>query len=188
MAVDIFNNNDLKIGVTLKSVAPFFNNRTASGKFSRRYSGIQYFEMDINLQFQGEKQYIFDQWLSEYRYGKPFYFPMAKSINLKYRGAQNSICVVTDPAMAGGRQIKTIVPLEAGTRFTFTNQAKVYEVVSYDAQNQTMNIFPNLREQVTAGEIMNYQNPQMKLVMTNGTIETDLEQIVRLKITTTEAI
>lgn len=188
MAVDIFNNNDLKIGVTLKSVAPFFNNRTASGKFSRRYSGIQYFEMDINLQFQGEKQYIFDQWLSEYRYGKPFSFPISKSINLKYRGTQTSLCTVTAPSMAGGRKLITTVSLEPGTRFTLTNQTKVYEVVSYDNQTKTMTIFPNLREQVAAGEIMNYQNPQMKLVVTNGTIETDLEQIVRLKITATEAI
>ncbi|WP_337015299.1 hypothetical protein [Leclercia sp. AS011] len=188
MAIDLFSHPDLKVGVTIKDVAPFFNNRYVSGNITRRSTGVQYFELDANVSFEAEKHYLFDQWMAVYRFGKPFTFPLSKTINYQYRGNKTALCQVSIAAIAGQRGVKATVDLEPGTRFTFANHAKVYTVEAWDASTGTLNIFPNLRTAVPSGTIINYRNPVMSLIVTNGTIESQLDQIVTMKVTASEAI
>ncbi|MDA3133461.1 hypothetical protein [Atlantibacter subterraneus] len=188
MSVDIFNHSKLKIGASVKSVAPFFQNKNANGSVTRRFPGIQYYQLDMDVSFQAEDQYLFEQWLAEYRYGKPFTFSLSRSVNMKYRGKQTTAISTTTAPTAGGRVVGMSAELEPGTKFNFQNHPKVYEIVNYDRATGTATIFPNLRQQVQAGEIIRYQNPALTLMLTTGTVDIPLTQIVQLKLETTEAI
>lgn len=173
---DIFNDQHLKTELTINSVAPFFANKSASGKTLRRFTGIQWYESKITVNFIGEDQYLFDEWLAEYRYGKPFTIPLYKSINLQYRGNQTALCNVSSVAPSGAREIPVSVLLEKGTKFTFANHTKVYEVTDVDPVTKTILIFPNLRESVQAGELINYRTPVLTLMVTSNDFEQDLKQ------------
>jgi len=188
MAVDIFNNSKIKVGAAVKSVAPFIHNKNANGSVTRRFPGIQYYQMDLDISFQAEDQNLFDQWLAEYRYGKPFTFPLSRSVNMKYRGKQTTAITTTTASTAGGRVVGMSAQLEPGTKFTFQNHLKVYEIVSYDSTAKTATIFPNLRQQVQAGEFVRYQNPVLTLMLTTGTIDIPLSQIVKLSLDATEVM
>jgi len=185
---NIFTDLQFKPEISIKSIAPFFANKSASGKVLRRFTGIQYYTADITVNFIGEDQYLFDQWLAEYRYGKPFVFPMYNATNLKYRGKQTSLCNVSAITPAGAREVPVSVLLEVGTKFTFANQTKVYEVTAVDTANKSMQIFPNLRESVQVGEMINYRNPVLTLMITSNDFEYDLKQTTQINIEATEAL
>ncbi|MEB7712331.1 hypothetical protein NGC32_06275 [Kluyvera cryocrescens] len=185
---DIFNDQKFKTELSINSIAPFFANKSASGKVLRRFTGIQWYETKITVNFVGEDQYVFDEWLAEYRYGKPFTFPMYNAINLKYRGKQTSLCNVTAAVPAGAREIPSSILLEKGTKFTFSNQTKIYEVTDSDPATKTMLIFPNLRNSVQAGELMNYRTPVLTLMVTSNDFEQNLKQTTYAEFDATEVL
>lgn len=185
---DIFNDPRFKTELTISSTAPFFANKSASGKTLRRFTGTQWYEAKITTNYVGEDQYLFDEWLAEYRYGKAFTFPMYKAINMKYRGKQTSLCNVSAAVPGGAREIPVSVLLEKGTKFTFANQTKVYEVTDVDQAKKTMLIFPNLRNSVQAGELINYRTPVLTLMITTNDFEYDLKQTTSTEIEAIEVL
>lgn len=185
---EIFNDPKFKTEIRVNSIAPFFANKSASGKTLRRFTGIQWYETTVTVNYVGEDQYLFDEWLAEYRYGKPFTFPMYKAINLMYRGKQSSLCNVTASVPGGAREIPVSVLIEKGTKFTFANQTKVYEVTDIDPVTQTMMIFPNLRNSVQAGELINYRTPVLTLMVTSNDFEYDLKQTTYTEFDATEVL
>lgn len=185
---DIFNDARFKTELTMKSIAPFFANKSASGKTLRRFTGIQWYESRITVNYVGEDQHLFDEWLAEYRYGKPFSFPMHNSINMKYRGTQTSLCNVTALVPSGAREIPVSVLIEKGTKFTFANHTKVYEVTEVDPVSQSILIFPNLRDSVQAGELINYRTPVLTFMITTNDFEHDLKQTTSTDIDVIEVL
>lgn len=186
MAVDIFNTPELKIGVTLNSVAPFYTNKTQSGKTIKRFNGLQYYEASVTVQYQAEHQYLLDEWLAVFKYGKPCAFPLAKSANTKYRGKQTATITSGTAAIAGAAQISINDFLEPGTKFTFANHTKVYEVREYNANNKLMIFYPALREPVQIGEILRYSNPVVMLSLNTPRVEQSLQQITGVELDFTE--
>lgn len=51
----MLSNTNVKLtDVKLTSNAPFFGNRAVSGKYQRRYTGLQYYDLEFNANYMAK--------------------------------------------------------------------------------------------------------------------------------------
>lgn len=186
----ILDNKDvLTTDVKLKSNAPYFSNRSASGKFQKRYLGVQFFELSFNVQFQSEHINQIQRFIALYQHGRVFDFPM--SYAGEYKGTAQGIISSVSNNLPGSRQVTLGVftgTLEAGTLVQFQNHGKLYTVQEDVKSGGTLKLFPALMGQVQAGEQITYRNPKGKFVLTNESFDFDIKSLSQINFKATEKI
>lgn len=186
----MLDNTSVKISdVSLTSNAPYFANKAVSGKYQKRYTGIQFFELEFTANYQMNDMSVVKKFVAEHQYGQPFSFPL--SWFSEYQGTANGTLQVGASAVAGARLLTLGVftgTLEAGTVIRFANHTKLYTVQKDVQSGGQLSLFPSLRASVQAGEIITYRSPQGTFVMTNDKIEWTINSLNKLKFTATESI
>lgn len=186
----MLSNTQVKIrDVKLTSNAPFFSNRAVSGKYQRRYTGIQFYDLEFTAQYQYEHLGLVKKFVAEYMYGRPFDF------NISYAGAYTGKAQGNITSMEslnpGARQVRVqgfTGTIEAGTIVQFQNHKKLYTVTDDCVSGQPMKLFPQLLAKVQASELVTYRNPKGRFILTTDVVGYDLKSLSQVKFTATEDI
>lgn len=186
----MFTNRKLKISnFKLKSKAPAFQAQSLSGKFQRRFSGIQYYQFECDVNFQIEDISEVKAFIARHTFGRPFNVPLYYFT--EYKGDVQGMVTASTPAKRGARKLTVSNfkgTLKAGTTIQFENHKKLYEVTEDCKGNGELKLFPNLYQDVLAGEVIRYQNPVGEFTLTTDSMEYDLTQISKIKIKATENV
>ncbi|EIC3047330.1 hypothetical protein LAB19_001664 [Salmonella enterica subsp. enterica serovar Manhattan] len=186
----MFNSKNIKISdFTLKSNQPFFEAQAVSGKFQRRFTGIQYFDAEFTVNYMAEHMDEVKGFIAKHLFGRPFSVPL--SYFTKYNGDVKDAVSVVGGASRGARKVRLSNfrgTLKAGTVIQFENHKKLYQLTEDVTANGEMKLFPNLYQNVISGEMVRYQNPQGEFVLTTDKIEYKLAQIGKQKIQIRENI
>lgn len=181
---------DVKItDVKLSSNAPYFSNRSVSGRYQKRYLGVQFFELELTLNYMEKDTSKVKRFLALHQQSQPFEFDL--SYYARYEGSVQGLLQTGQAAAPGSRLIKLGVfngTLEAGTTIQFQNHSKLYTVTEDVKTGGTLKIFPSLRGQVQLGEQILYKNPKGKFILTNEKLDFDIKNISTMKIKATEVI
>lgn len=183
------NKEVLITDVKVKSNAPYFSNRSASGKYQKRYLGVQFFELTFNVQYQAEKINEIKRFVAMYQHGRAFEFPM--SYATEYNGSVQGVVSSVSNVLPGGRIIKLGVftgTLEAGTIIQFQNHKKLYTVQEDVRSGGDLKVFPALMGTVQAGEQITYRSPKGNFVLTNESYDFDIKSLSQISFKATEKI
>lgn len=175
--------------VKLTSNAPFFSNRAISGKFQKRFIGVQFFELEFNVNYQCEQTQEIKRFIATHQQSQPFEFDL--SYQTKYEGTAEGVIRSQQNAASGNRQVTLGAfkgVLEAGTLIQFENHSKLYTVTEDVQSGGSMKLFPNLRAQVQVGEEIRYRSPKGRFVLTNDKFPYDIKSISKLQIKATEVL
>lgn len=119
----MLSNTNVKISdVKLMSNAPFFGNRAVSGKYQRRYTGVQYYSLDFSANYMSNDTSIVQNFIAKHMYGRPFEFNI--SYAGQYTGTARGSVKSTQTLQPGARQVVVngfTGTLEAGTIIQFEN-------------------------------------------------------------------
>ncbi|HBT3063129.1 TPA: hypothetical protein MBF00_000612 [Klebsiella aerogenes] len=185
----MFENTDIRItDVKLTSNAPFFSNRSVSGKYQKRFTGVQFYELEFNAQYMAHETRHILNFIAKHQQSVPFDFDL--SYISKYEGSAKGV-ISSLGASTGSRLVKLgdfQGVLEAGTVIQFQNHSKLYTVTQDTKANEELRIFPNLREQVQSGEQILYRSPRGRFVLTNENIPFDIRSLSKIKLTATEVL
>ncbi|PEH74294.1 hypothetical protein [Edwardsiella tarda] len=186
----MFKNDKIKItDFKLKSKSPSFKAQALSGKFQRRFSGIQYYEAEFTAKFAIDDISHVKNFLARHRFGRPFRIPLYYFT--QYTGNVTGMVTASAPASRGARKVSLSNfggTLRAGTTIQFENHSKLYEVTEDCTGSGELKLFPNLYQNVTAGEVIKYRNAEGEFILTNDDDTYDLTQISQLKIKVTENV
>ncbi|MGA3900195.1 hypothetical protein ACPCYW_16940 [Klebsiella aerogenes] len=186
----MFENTDIRItDVKVTSNAPFFSNRSVSGRYQKRFTGIQFYELEFTAQYMSQDTRKVQNFIAKHQQAVPFDFEL--SYLTSYSGAAQGMITAIAAAQQGSRQVKLGTfngVLESGTIIQFQNHSKIYTVTQDARANDELKLFPNLRNQVQAGEQINYVNPKGKFILTNEKYPMDLRSLSKFKFTATEAL
>lgn len=186
----MLSNTNVKLtDVKLTSNAPFFGNRAVSGKYQRRYTGIQYYSLDFSANYMSNDTSIVQNFIAKHMYGRPFEFNI--SYAGQYTGTARGSVKSTQTLQPGARQVVVngfTGTLEAGTIIQFENHKKLYTVTEDVVSGKPMKLFPALIKNVQNGETVKYQNPRGEFILTNDSIPYDLKSISKISFTATENI
>lgn len=186
----MLDNKEIKItDVQITSNAPYFSNRAVSGKFQKRYTGIQFFDLKFSANYMSQHSSIVQKFVAQYQYGNKFKFPL--SYLSDYQGTAQGIISSTAAVQPGGRIVSVgsfTGTLAAGTIVQFVNHKKLYTVMEDLKANGQLKLFPALKANVQVGEQISYRNLQGEFIITNDSIPYDLKSISKLDFTATEAI
>lgn len=181
---------DIKItDVKLSSNAPYFSNRSVSGRFQKRYIGVQFYELELTLNYMEKDTSKVKRFFALHQQSQPFDFDL--SYYSRYEGSVQGLVQTAQQAPSGSRLIKLGVfsgVLEAGTLIQFQNHSKLYTVTEDVKQGGTLKLFPSLRGQVQNGEQILYKNPKGKFILTTEKLDFDIKSISTMKIKATEVI
>ncbi|MBJ8767513.1 hypothetical protein I5393_03800 [Citrobacter freundii] len=175
--------------VQLKSNAPFFSNRAVSGRFQKRYTGVQFFELNFTVNYMSQDTRHVQRFIAMHQQGQPFDFPL--SYLTDYKGSAQGLIQASVTANKGARKVTLnsfTDTLEAGTLVQFQNHSKLYTVTEDVKAGGEMKLFPNLLQNVQAGETVNYRGTKGRFILTNDTIPLDLQSISNIKLTATEVV
>ncbi|EDT7800734.1 hypothetical protein CCF60_003153 [Salmonella enterica subsp. enterica serovar Berkeley] len=179
----MFKSKNIKISdFTLNSKQPFFKAQSISGKFQRRFTGIQYFEGEFTVNYMAEHISEVKEFVAKYIFGRPFSVPL--SYYTKYTGDVKEMVTSAVNASRGGRKVRLSNfkgTLKAGTVIQFENHKKLYTVTEDVKAGGEMKLFPNLRQNVLAGEVVKYQNPEGEFVLKTDKLDWKLSQIGKMK-------
>ncbi|MCZ5773894.1 hypothetical protein [Escherichia coli] len=84
----------------------------------------------------------------------------------------------------GGRKVRLsnfTGTLKAGTIIQFENHKKIYTITEDVKSGGEMKLFPNLRQNVLAGEVIKYQNVEGEFVLKTENIDWKIAQIGKMK-------
>lgn len=186
----MIKSKNIKISdVKLTSNAPFFSNKAISGKFQRRFTGIQYFELEFTANFMAQHIEEVKKFAIQTQFSKPFYFPL--SYFSLYTGTVKDTLTSAQNANAGARIVTAgqfSGTLEAGTIIQFSNHSKLYQVTEDVKAGGQIKLFPNLRSQVQAGEIIKYRNIEGAFLITDEKREWTLQSLNKVKFNATESM
>lgn len=186
----MFENTDIRItDVKLTSNAPYFSNRAVSGKFQKRYTGVQFFEVDFTLNYMEKDTKGIKRFLALHQLSRPFDFDL--SYYGRYEGTVQGLVTSAQNAAQGSRLIKLgafVGTLEAGSVVQFQNHSKLYTVTEDVKSGGTLKIFPSLRGQVQVGEQLKYQNIKGKFILSNEKTELNIKNLSSIKLKATEVI
>lgn len=181
---------DVRItNVQLKSNAPFFSNRSVSGRFQKRFTGIQFFELDFTVNYMSHDTRHIQRFIAMHQQGRSFDFPL--SYLTDYKGSAQGLIQASVMSAQGARKVKLNSfsnTLEAGTLVQFQNHSKLYTITEDVKADGEMKLFPNLKQIVQAGETVTYTNPKGRFVLTNENIPLDLASLSNVKFTATEVL
>lgn len=155
--------NAIKISdVTLNSKQPMYEHQSWTGKKLQRATGIQYYEMEFALSFNIKDRREVDSFISTYSLGKPFEISLGHLST--YAGTQTAAVTSTGAVAAGAIQITTNAQtLGVGDMVQFSNHTKIYRII--DRTNTSITIFPALRTNVQASEVIKYNNLGITVVL-----------------------
>ena len=186
----MFENSELKItDVKVTSNAPYFSNRAVSGKFQKRFTGVQFFELEFTLNYMSHDTKYVQQFIASHQQSQGFDFPMSYLTN--YTGSAQGLLSSAVTANKGARKVTLGAfsgVLEAGTLVQFQNHSKLYTVTENVTANGEMKLFPNLRANVQAGETVNFRNIKGRFVLTNESIPLNVQSLSKLSIKATEVL
>lgn len=179
----MFKSKNIKISdFVLKSKQPFFSAQSISGKFQRRFTGIQFFEGEFTANYMAEHINEVKEFIAKHIFGRPFNIPL--SYYTKYTGDVKDMVTVSVNSSKGGRKVTLsnfAGTLKAGTVIQFENHKKLYTITEDVKGNGEMKLFPNLRQNVLAGEVVKYQNPEGEFVLKTDDINFSIAQIGKMK-------
>jgi len=182
----LFTNNIKISDFQLQSIEPSYSNKSWTGAQIRRSTGIQYYQLTFNIQFnQADRQEVLN-FIAQYSQGKPFSTDLG--YYSQYTGNQFATVSSTATVNKGGSVIPcTSNMLEVGTLVTFQNSTKIHRIIANTGTSIT--VFPALRQNVQAGEVIRYQGITGTFIID---IDCDLnlpsKNIMNLSIKATEAL
>lgn len=78
----MLSNTNVKLtDVKLTSNAPFFGNRAVSGKYQRRYTGLQYYDLEFNANYMAKDISIVQNFIAKHMYGRPLNLTLVMLVN-----------------------------------------------------------------------------------------------------------
>lgn len=178
-----------KIKVTnfqIKSTEPLYSNQSWTGQKITRSTGIQYyqiqFQLNCNIKDRGEVL----NFLAQYSQGKPFTFSLGHFSS--YQGNQNGNLTSQTQVPKGSIIINTNSnSMAVGELIQFSNHNKIYRVI--DCTDTSLTVFPALQNVVQAGETIIYDNLMIEAVLDNDNdYSLPVESIVTLQLKATENI
>ncbi|MDH6161144.1 hypothetical protein M2354_000799 [Leclercia adecarboxylata] len=182
----LFSNNIKISDFKLQSTEPAYSNKSWTGAQIRRSTGIQYYQISFNLQFnQADRQEVLN-FIAQYSQGRPFITDLG--YYSQYTGNQFNTVSSTATVNKGG----TVIPcnnnvLEVGTLVTFQNSTKIHRIIANTGTSIT--VFPALRQNVQAGEVIRYQGITGAFIID---VDCDLNlqstNIISLQVKATEAL
>lgn len=182
----LFTNNIKISDFQLQSIEPSYSNKSWTGAQIRRSTGIQYYQLTFNIQFnQADRQEVLN-FIAQYSQGKPFSTDLG--YYSQYTGNQFATVSSTATVNKGG----SVIPcnsniLEVGTLVTFQNSTKIHRIIANTGTSIT--VFPAVRQNVQAGEVIRYQGITGTFIID---IDCDLnlpsKNIMNLSIKATEAL
>ena len=182
----LFTNNIKISDFQLQSIEPSYSNKSWTGAQIRRSTGIQYYQLTFNIQFnQADRQEVLN-FIAQYSQGQPFITDLG--YYSQYTGNQFATVSSTATVNKGG----SVIPcnsnmLEVGTLVTFQNSTKIHRIIANTGTSIT--VFPALRQNVQAGEVIRYQGITGTFIID---IDCDLnlpsKNIMNLSIKATEAL
>lgn len=184
----MLSNKDVKLSdVTVTSNAPYFSNRAVSGKFQKRYTGVQYFSLKFTANYMSKDTDVVKRFVAMYQHGRRFSFPL--SYLGEYNGSARGNIQSQSTVQPGGRQITLGAfsgTLEAGTLVQFQNHKKLYTVTEDVKSGGQMKIFPALRGTVQMSEQVSYSNLSGEFVLTDEKVDFNLQSIGKMQFNATE--
>lgn len=179
----MFKSKNIKISdFTLNSKQPFFKAQSISGKFQRRFTGIQFFEGEFTANYMSQHISEVKEFVAKHLFGRPFSVPL--SYFTHYTGDVKELVTAAANTSRGGRKVALSNfrgTLKAGTVIQFENHKKLYTITEDVKGNGEMKLFPNLRQNVLAGETIRYQNPEGEFILKTDKIDWKLAQIGKMK-------
>lgn len=158
----IFSNNVKVTNFNIKSVEPMYSNQSWTGQRLIRSTGIQYYQIEFNLNFNMDKRQEVMAFIAEYSQGKPFTFSLGHLST--YSGNQVGALTASGQANKGQISVNTSTNnLQVGELIQFTNHSKIYRVIARAANNIT--VFPALQNVVLANEPIQYNNLMITAVL-----------------------
>lgn len=186
----MLENTEVKItDVRVTSNAPYFSNRAVSGKFQKRFTGVQFFELEFSINYMSQDTKHVQKFIAEHQQSKPFEFNM--SYLTDYKGSAQGLITASIASAKGARKVTLGAfsgVLEAGTLVQFQNHSKLYTVTEDVQSNGEMKLFPNLRGNVQLGETVKYRNATGRFFMTNENIPMNIQSLSKLDIKATEVL
>lgn len=179
----MFKSKNIKItDFTLKSKQPFFKAQSISGKFQRRFTGIHFYEAEFTANFMAQDINEVKEFVARHLFGRPFSVPL--SYFSKYTGDVRQMITAAAGTARGGRKVRLsnfTGTLKAGTIIQFENHKKIYTITEDVKSGGEMKLFPNLRQNVLAGEVIKYQNVEGEFVLKTENIDWKIAQIGKMK-------
>lgn len=182
----LFSSNIKTSDFKLKSTEPSYSNKSWTGTQIRRSTGIQYYQISFNLQFnQADRQEVLN-FIAQYSQGKPFVFDLGYFS--QYTGKQFATVSSTATVNKGS----TVIPctsnvMEVGTLVTFQNSTKIHRIIA--STGTSITVFPALRQNVQAGEVIRYQGITGTFIIdVDCDIDLPSTNIMSLQVKATEAI
>ncbi|HHA1559426.1 TPA: hypothetical protein ACOEBW_000371 [Enterobacter hormaechei subsp. xiangfangensis] len=177
--------NSIKVSdVNLNSKQPMYEHQSWTGKKLQRSTGIQYYEMEFTLSFNIADRREVDNFLATYSLGKPFELSLGHLST--YTGTQTAAVTSTDAVAAGAIQITTNAQtLGVGDMVQFTNHTKLYRIIA--RTNTSITIFPALRSNVQANEVIKYNNLGITVVLdADNEYKFPITKVTSIKLKATE--
>jgi hypothetical protein len=182
----LFTNNIKISDFKLQSTEPAYSNKSWAGTQIRRSTGIQYYQISFNLQFnQADRQEVLN-FVGQYSQGKPFAFELGYFS--QYTGKHIGTVSSTATVNKGGTVIQcNSNVLEVGTLVTFQNSTKIHRIIANSGTSIT--VFPALRNNVQAGEIIRYQGISGTFIIdVDCNLDLQSTNIMSLQVKATEAL
>ncbi|MDF2784219.1 MAG: hypothetical protein K0S95_754 [Pantoea eucrina] len=148
--------NDVKItNFQLKSTQPLYSNTSWTGQRIMRSTGIQFYELQFQLNFTKQAWPEVQNFLAKYSQGGAFTIPMG--FLGTYYGEQSGSLTSTSVVPAGSRVVTTNTnKMAVGENVRFNNHSKIYQIT--DRTDNSITVLPALQRQVQASEIIQYNN------------------------------
>ncbi|HFZ6196432.1 TPA: hypothetical protein ACILOY_005569, partial [Escherichia coli] len=122
------------------------------------------------------------EFVARHLLGRPFSVPL--SYFSKYTGDVRQMVTAAAGTARGGRKVRIsnfTGTLKAGTVIQFENHKKIYTITEDVKSGGEMKLFPNLRQNVLAGEVIKYQNVEGEFVLKTENIDWKIAQIGKMK-------
>lgn len=161
-------------GYTPNNVMPKQVNVAQTGKVSTRWTGVQRWDFKLTIEAFGHESIRELQAFFMAHNDTPFYISLPL-----FQSSAISNSIVSTKALA--RTNKILVSghrgtIQAGDSLTFINHPKLYQALNTVKSSGTLEVFPPLRSDVNAGEIVQLQNIKI-LVRCTSDIETEIEDV-----------
>lgn len=175
-------------GFTVTDIQPQYKNQANSGRLITRSTGIQYFQVQFQVNVSISDRLQFQQFLAEYSQGKAF--AMSLGYYSTYTGIQTGTIATIGSSVPGMNkvQLPTATKLEKGTLIQFSGHKKIYRIL--DNTSGVLTVFPNLRQPVQKSETVTYKDIQGTFIlnMDKNQYEYKSEQVIQTQFTAIEDI
>lgn len=155
--------NEVKVtNFQIKSTEPLYSNQSWTGQRIIRSTGIQYYAIQFQLNFNASNRGEVLAFLAQYSQGKPF--TMSLGLLGQYAGKQTAALSAVNTVAKGSILISTESnQMGVGELIQFTNHKKIYRII--DRTDTSLTIFPALQNVVQQDEPILYNNLTIEAVL-----------------------